>query len=129
MTTELSVDAWFPLWIVTPEGRFTVGELPNVEPEIVTCTLVAPSAIVSGEMPVIVGDCTGNDVEPIVKVPSEFEADAVRVAVPADSPLTITVVLCVNVPKGLTTAAGPEMEREMGVVLLGGVTVALIEAV
>jgi hypothetical protein len=76
------------------------------------------------------GGTTWKDVEPTVGfVPSEFETVAVSVAVPADSPLTITLVLWVNVPVGLTTAAGPEIESEIGTVFPEGATVALIVAV
>ena len=75
------------------------------------------------------GWTTVKDVEPTVVAPSEFETVAVIVAVPADSPLTITSVLCVNVPVGLSMAAGPEMDSEIGTVFPVGITVASIEAV
>jgi hypothetical protein len=81
----------------------------------------------------LVGTCTkgttGKDVEPTVRFPSAFETVAVIVAVPTDTPLTITLVLFVNVPVGLTMAAGLVMEREMGVVFDEGETVAVVVAV
>ena len=77
------------------------------------------------------GGCTTwKDVEPTSGLPpSEVETVAVIVAVPTDNPLTITLVLCVNVPVGLTIAADPEIESEMGTVFPEGVTVAVIVAV
>jgi hypothetical protein len=53
----------------------------------------------------------------------------VIVAVPTAVPWTTTPVLCVNVPVGLTMAAGLVMESEIGTVFDEGLTVALIVAV
>jgi hypothetical protein len=74
---------------------------------------------------------TGNEVEPMGTgdPPSGFEIVAVRVAVPTVRAFTTTLVLVVNVPAGLTTAAGLVMLREMGVVLFVGLTVAFVVAV
>ena len=73
---------------------------------------------------------TWKDVEPTGGfVPSEFKTVAVIVAVPTDNPWTTTFVFWVNVPVGLTMAAGPEIESEIGTVFPEGVTVALIVAV
>lgn len=74
---------------------------------------------------------TGKVVEPtgIGFPPSGFGTVAVMVAMPADIPLTMTPVFCVNVPVGLTMAAGLVMESEMGVVLLEGVTVTFVVVV
>jgi hypothetical protein len=75
-------------------------------------------------------EVTGKDVVPAVAVdPSEFETFALRVAVPTVRPLTTTLVFVVNVPVGLTTAAGLEMDRDIGVELFGGLTVAVVVAV
>jgi hypothetical protein len=79
--------------------------------------------------PVITG-MTGKDVEPTVGFePSEFETVAVSVAVPTDRPWTTTFVLWVNVPVGLTIAAGPLMESEIASVFPEGETVAVVVAV
>jgi hypothetical protein len=73
---------------------------------------------------------TWKEVEPTGALPpSPFETVAVRVAVPTDIPFTMTLVLCVKVPVGLTIAAGLVMESKIGTVLFDGVTVALIVAV
>jgi len=75
-------------------------------------------------------EVTGNDVEPtgMADPPSGFGTVAVRVAVPTVRPLTTTPVLEVNVPVGLTMAAGLEMESEIGVELFCGSTVAVVLA-
>jgi hypothetical protein len=73
---------------------------------------------------------TGKDVEPTVGFePSEFETFAVIVAVPADIPLTVTTVVCVNVPVGLTMAASGVMESAIGNVFVEGETVAVVVAI
>lgn len=72
---------------------------------------------------------TENDVEPTVRFPSEFETVAVIVAVPTDTPLTTTGVVCVNVPVGLTMAAGLLIESEIGNAFDDGETVAVVVAV
>jgi hypothetical protein len=73
---------------------------------------------------------TGKDVVPTVGlVPSVFEAFAVIVAVPADIPLTIMLVLWVKLAVGLTITAGLVTESEIGTVFVEGETVALIVAV
>ncbi len=76
------------------------------------------------------GIITGKEVEPtVVLLPSAFEIVAVSVAVPAVRPLTTTGVLLVNVPVGVTIAAGLEIESEIGIELPDGLTVAFVVAV
>jgi len=50
--------------------------------------------------------------------PSGFGTVAVSVAVPTVRPFTLTLVLAVKVPVGLTIDAGVEIESEIGVVLV-----------
>jgi hypothetical protein len=121
-TLTLDTEILEPALIVAPEE--------NPVPVMVTFSAV-PTKPCAGEIPLITGGGTTlKDVEPTVGfVPSEFETFAVIVAVPADIPWTITLVLWVNVPVGLTMAAGPVMESEIGTVFDEGVTVAVIVAV
>jgi len=105
---------------------------PERKPEPFIVTLIAvPTNPWPGLMLWIVGGggTTWKDVEPTGVVPSEFETVAERVAVPTDSPWTTMLVFWVNVPVGLTIAAGLEIESEIGTVFAEGVTVALIVAV
>ena len=77
-------------------------------------------------------DVTAKEIEPTGTVPdppSGFGIVAVNVALPLVRPFTATLVLVVNVPVGLTMAAGLVILREIGVVLFEGVTVAAKVAV
>ena len=87
----------------------------------VFCVIVAVGA----------AEVTGNEVEPMVTgdPPSGFAIVAVSVAVPAVRPLTTTLVVVVNVPVGVTTAAGLVTVSEIGVELFVGLTVAFVLAV
>lgn len=97
---------------------------PRVNPEGVCIPLPKNHSEMSWLMVVV----TLKVVLPTILVvePSPLEMVAVRVAAPGERPLMTTFVVAVNVPVGLTKAAGPERVSVMGMVFVGGFTVAVM---